>query len=229
MGEQTEVIARSRCCIMVGRTTLRLNVINIPAETEAAPAGLVVALHGWGANAFDLTSLVPLLNLPNYEFIFPDAPFPHPQVPGGKMWYDFQDGQGMTDSRQLLLDWLHSLEPDRGIPLSRTILGGFSQGAAMSLEVGLTLPIAGLIALSGYLHPLPPKLPNRLPPILMVHGTQDVVVPVGAARSARDELQAIGAVVDYHELAMGHEICQEVVHLMEQFIVKVMSPFNGNP
>jgi phospholipase/carboxylesterase len=90
----------------------------------------------------------------------------------------------------------------------------------MALDVGLTLPIAGLASLSGYLHFHPQSSASPLPPIFMVHGQQDGVVPIQAAHQARNELRAIAAEVEYHELAMGHEIPQIVLKLLKTFIEK---------
>ncbi|MGB8698240.1 MAG: dienelactone hydrolase family protein, partial [Thermosynechococcaceae cyanobacterium] len=184
--------------------------------------GRFVALHGWGANAEDLASLAPYLTLNNYEFLFPDAPFPHPQVPGGRMWYDLSDLTqriGLEDSRQHLTNWLQSLETETHLPLSQTVLAGFSQGGAMTLDVGSYLPVAGLIVLSGYLHPATVRpLPAHFPPILMVHGRQDPVVPLAAAQHARDTLTQAGATVDYHEFDMGHEIQPQVLTLIRDFV-----------
>ncbi len=197
-----------------------MQVINIPPTTGKKPTGLIVVLHGWGANAKDLASVVPFLNLPDYQFILPDAPFNHPHVAGGKAWYDLQtkNNQGYFESKQLLNDWLQSLEKETGIPLSQTILSGFSQGAAMTLDVGLHLPLAGLVALSGYLHPVT-ETNSAIPPILLVHGRQDSVVPLSAAQKARDSLLAMGAKVQYQEFDMGHEIRPEVIALIRNFIV----------
>ncbi len=179
-----------------------------------------MVLHGWGANAQDLATVVPFLNLPDYQFVLPDAPFNHPQVAGGKAWYDFQkNNQGYYQSKQLLNDWLLSLAKDTGVPLNRTILSGFSQGAAMTLDVGLHLPLAGLVALSGYLHPITESPNSAIAPILLVHGRQDSVVPLSAAQKARDNLQAMGAKVQYQEFDMGHEIRPEVIALIRNFIV----------
>jgi len=188
---------------------------------------LIVALHGWGANAQNLASVVPLLNLPDYQFMFPDAPFPHPYGSGGKMWYNLSDqkAQGLPESRKLLTDWLHSLENSTGVPLSRTILSGFSQGAAMTLDVGLSLPLAGLVALSGYLHPVS-ELEESIPPVLIVHGRQDSVVPVSAAQKARDSLVAMGIAVRYQEFNMGHEIRPEVLAVIRSFVLELMSQEN---
>ena len=180
-----------------------------------------MVLHGWGANAQDLASVVPFLNLPDYQFILPDAPFNHPHVAGGKAWYDFQssNNQGYFESKQLLTDWLQSLATETGVPLTRTILSGFSQGAAMTLDVGLNLPLAGLVALSGYLHPVTELKNSSIPPVLLVHGRQDTVVPLSAAKKARDRLQTLGVKVQYQEFDMDHEIRPEVIALIRSFIL----------
>ena len=204
---------------------MSLQVVTIPASTSQKPSGLIVCLHGWGANAQGLASVVPLLNLPDYEFLFPDAPFPHPYSSVGKAWYDlsYNKGQGLPESRKLLTDWLLSLEGSTGVPLSRTILSGFSQGAAMTLDVGLSLPLAGVIALSGYLHPLTESVDRTSPPVLILHGRQDSVVPLKAAQSARDSLTALGVSVQYQEFDMGHEIRPEVLVAIRKFVLEVMS------
>ncbi|MEG3978205.1 alpha/beta hydrolase [Microcoleus sp. herbarium8] len=205
---------------------MSLQFISIPPTTDRQPVALIVALHGWGANARDLAALAPAFNLPDYQFVFPDAPFPHPQVTGGKAWYDLQskDAGGLVESRQLLREFLFSLESSTGVPLSRTILGGFSQGGAMTLDVGLTLPVAGLICLSGYLHSsISPAAGSALPPVLIAHGTQDTIVPISAAVRSRDSLTAWGSQVQYREFKMGHEILPEVVDVMRSFVVETVS------
>ena len=221
--QQFIIVARPDYQLLI---TMFLQFISIPPTTDRKSVALIVALHGWGANAQDLTSLAPAFNLPDDQFVFPDAPFPHPQVMSGKMWYDLanKDAQGLVESRQLLRELLLSLENSTGVPLSRTILGGFSQGGAMTLDVGLTLPVAGLICLSGYLHSsISPVAGSALPPVLIVHGTQDTIVPVSAAVRSRDSLTAWGAAVQYREFNMGHEILPEVVDVMRSFVVETVS------
>lgn len=186
-------------------------------------------LHGWGANAQDVAFLCSLLELPDYQFVLPDAPLLHPYGMGGKMWYDlsgdinfqtdFSQHQDLMRSRQQLSDWLKSLEASTGVGLSHTILGGFSQGGAMTLDVGLSLGLAGLMVLSGYQH-LPFVSQATYPPILMVHGRQDAVVPIQAARMAKENLLKIGAQVDYEEFDMGHEIAPIVLTKIQQFVEK---------
>lgn len=174
--------------------------------------------------------MAPVLNLSDYLLVFPNAPLTHPYASTGRMWYGFPenftfqttpgfgDRPDLATSRQQLMDWLKQQSEVTGIPLSRTILGGFSQGGAMTLDVGINLPLAGLMVLSGYLHaPLQP-IAETIPPILMVHGRLDTIVPLTAARQARDSLQALGAEVQYHEFEMGHEIQYGVLGLIQQFV-----------
>ena len=195
----------------------------IPPANGQDPQGTIVLLHGWGANLNDLVPLASALNLPDRQFIFPDAPFPHPTAPGGQMWYDLEtkDYVGLAESRQMLTDWLVSLESSTGVPLSRTILSGFSQGGAMTVDVGVKLPVAGLVCMSGYLHAPPEPVGDRLPPILIMHGRQDSVVPLQAAHQVRDTYQQLGASVNYHEFDMTHEICPAELAMMGDFIRQI--------
>jgi phospholipase/carboxylesterase len=183
---------------------------------------LLVMLHGWGANYQDLASLAQMLDLPEFGYLFPNAPFNHPQVPEGRAWYalESQDYTGLETSRQLLFDWLNALEANTDIPLEKTYVAGFSQGGAMTLDVALMLPVAGICSLSGYLHYEPQAIKKKdVPPILIVHGTKDTVVPIEEARNARDKLTAVGVKVQYQEFDMGHEITPSVLELLQKFIV----------
>lgn len=181
---------------------------------------LLVMLHGWGANYRDLASLSQMLDLPEFGYLFPNAPFEHPQVPGGRAWYALESPNytGIDESRQLLFDWLNSLEDNTNIPLERTYVAGFSQGGAMTLDVALMLPVAGICSMSGYLHYEPKPLEDDAPPVLIVHGKQDAVVPLDEAKNARDKLTAIGVKVQYQEFDMGHEITPSVLELLQKFV-----------
>jgi phospholipase/carboxylesterase len=208
-----------------GDKSLSLNFISVPPANGQAPAGLIVCLHGFGGNSQQLAPFAPVLNLPEYQFLFPDAPYAYPYGSGGRMWYNLrgQDYQGLVASRQQLTDWLKSLESSTGVPLSRTILSGFSQGGAMTLDVGLTLPLAGLVCISGYLHAKPePTAGKSFAPVLIVHGREDQMVPLSAAQSARDSLTASGVAVKYQEFDMGHIIRPEVLALMRTFVVDTL-------
>ncbi|MEH1874608.1 alpha/beta hydrolase [Nostoc sp.] len=191
------------------------------------PSGLIVTLHGWGANAEDVASLLPLLNLPDYQFVLPNAPYPHPYSAVGRAWYDLRVEnmyEGLAESRQLLRDFLQSLESTTGVPLSRTILSGFSQGGAMTLDVGSKLPLAGLVVMSGYLHPDAVRANQKgIPPTLISHGKYDEVVPLQAALRARETLKSLNVAVEYHEFDMGHEINPQTLEVLRNFVVNTIA------
>ncbi len=205
----------------------KLDIIFVPARTDT-PIGSIVLLHGWGANHDDLGELVPYFNLPEYQFLFPNGIFDHEYSDDGKMWYSFTGAGQLTDlsrtqlatSREVLSDWVQSLPDSTGIPLDRTWIAGFSQGGAMTLEIGLDLPVAGLIVMSGYLHPDRAKPQSDVPPVAIVHGKQDDVVPIGAARTSRDKLTQWGVKVEYQEFEMGHSIVPAVLDVVRNFVTK---------
>jgi phospholipase/carboxylesterase len=211
---------------------LSLTVITISPQFQSNIQGNVVIMHGWGANAQDAAYFTSWLQLPNVQLILPEAPFQHPYSLEGRMWYglpeplgefdfqaDFSHRPDLQTSRQLLEDFLQALPSKTGIPLEKTILGGFSQGGAMTIDLGPHLPLAGLMVLSGYLHS-PLEIPNDLTmPILQVHGINDPVVPIAAARQAHQALLATGSSVQYEEIPqMGHEISPVVLEKMQTFI-----------
>ena len=179
----------------------------------------LVLLHGWGANADDLAPLAAILQAPDRQVLRWQAP--HPRPTGGYMWYDLTALEtepvpwGLPESRQYLQELLAPL------PLTQTVLAGFSQGGAMALDVGLGLPLAGLISFSGYLHPsaLPPQRPGL--PVALFHGQEDGVVPIIAARSARQTLSRWGAQVTYQEFAGGHTIAPEAIAAAQAFLESV--------
>ncbi|BAY77235.1 phospholipase/carboxylesterase [Nostoc linckia NIES-25] len=184
-------------------------------------------MHGWGANAEDVASLLPLLDLPDYQFVLPNAPFPYPYSPIGRAWYDLRVEnmyEGLPESRQLLIDLLQSLESSTGVPLSRTILSGFSQGGAMTLDVGSKLPLAGLVVMSGYLHPnAVTATKGEISPTLISHGRYDEVVPLQAALKARETLESLEVAVEYHEFGTGHEIDAQTLKVLRNFIVNTIA------
>ena len=195
---------------------MTLNILEAPAKEKAEQ--VLVLMHGWGASAQDVAGIADFLDLPQTQMFFPDGPIAHPMAPGGRMWYGFPpsydfrsppvfEGQAdLAQSRELLLDWLQRLPEQTGVPLEKTILGGFSQGGAMTLDVGLRLPLAGMMVLSGYVHlnALPKAVSQR--PVLVVHGRQDAVVPIVLAGVTQSQLGAQGLAVEYQEFDMGHEI-----------------------
>jgi phospholipase/carboxylesterase len=126
----------------------------------------------------------------------------------------FPDEQTFAATYARLGAWLDALPDALGVPWSRTVLGGFSQGAAMSFALGIgpdrPAP-AGILALSGFLPSVPgyePDLSDRAGfPAALGHGAADPVIPVGFAHAARERLLAAGVELLYRETpGMGHTI-----------------------
>ncbi|MEL6400122.1 MAG: dienelactone hydrolase family protein [Cyanobacteria bacterium J06626_4] len=204
----------------------------IAKTTSESADKLLIGLHGWGANGQDLAALASYMPMPGVKMLFPDAPFPHPEAPGGRMWYsfptgydfqndhDFEQQADLQESRQLLKAWLGQMAEETGIPPERTLVAGFSQGGAMAMDVGLQLPLAGALVLSGYSHSAPAPHPD-LGPLLMVHGRQDQVVPLARAHQSRDALTAQGVDVTYKEYNIGHEISPVVLQAVLMFAQRI--------
>jgi len=203
-----------------------LKVISIlsTAVEDPALAKNLVLLHGWGSNAYDLAAFQTYFVPQGWNLYCLNGIFPHPHAPDGWMWYDLEhsDWPGLLESRYAVWQWVSSLEKRSGVPLCRTVLGGFSQGAAMSLDVGLSLPLGGLMILSGYLHPSLEVGTIATPPpqVLVVHGRQDTIVPVRAAHKIYHFLQTapVALAITYEEMDAGHEVNGEGLAAMERFL-----------
>lgn len=176
----------------------------------AAPSSLVVFLHGLGADGADLIALAdPLAQvLPDTEFVSPDAPFPCDMAPMGRQWFSLQERSGealLAGARHAapFVDALLDAELARtGLAADRLALVGFSQGTMMSLYCALRRPqaVAGVVGFSGILI-APENLPAEIvskPPVLLVHGTDDPVVPFAAMAAAEAGLRAAGVQVSSH-------------------------------
>jgi phospholipase/carboxylesterase len=95
-------------------------------------------------------------------------------------------------------------------------MGGFSQGGAMTLDVGLQIPLAAMLILSGYSHaPIGPCVSPR--PVLVIHGRQDPVVPLSKALDTKAQLAQQGIDVTYQEFDMGHEVSLDALRVASQF------------
>lgn len=209
-----------------------LGVISIPALPEPSDPALgknLILLHGWGSNARDLAALQEYFTPQGWNLYCLNGIFSHPHAPEGWMWYDLEnpDWDGLAESRQVVLEWVSDLEAKSGIPLSRTVLGGFSQGAAMALDVGLSLPLGGLMILSGYLHPSLEvnRIAEPPPEILIVHGRQDTIVPIKAAREIHQFLQnaPLPLALTYEEMEAGHEVSHRGLEVMTGFLGQIFS------
>jgi phospholipase/carboxylesterase len=203
-------------------------VLNVPsgrADSDSMP--LVVMIHGRGADANDLADLAPVLDTPGgCRFVFPNAPKPFEAYPGMTFGWTWFDGwpprlDSVSESRKKLLAFLDELKAK--YPTTKLVMSGFSQGAMMSLDVGLRTEVAGIIAMSGglYEEDLPAITSRAGLPVLITHGAIDDVVPVTYARRARHVLEAAGLDVEYHEYSMGHQVVPEEVEVVRQFLGRV--------
>jgi phospholipase/carboxylesterase len=204
---------------------LSLRYLVSPATDAELP--MVIMLHGRGADMNDLADLAPLLaEKDRCRFIFANAPRPFEAYPGmtfGWTWFDGwpPEQASVAASRELLLKFIE--EVTQKFKTSKLIMAGFSQGAMMSLDVGLRTDAAGVIAMSGGLYEkdLPDLAARKGLPVLIAHGTQDDVVPVSYARRARLVLEEAGLDVAYHEYPMAHAVAQEEVAVVRDFIARL--------
>lgn len=223
----------------------------IEPDTPSSAELNVILSHGYGAPGTDLVPLATMLQRfapqlhQKARFIFPEAPLDLEEIgmPGGRAWWHLnlwklqeavatgryrdmpnESPEGLPAARQALLSLLKDAVDATGIPVSRTVLGGFSQGAMLSTDVALHLPEApaGLIILSGTLITQSVWL-NCLKqrtglPVLQSHGHHDPLLPFDVATLLRDELQAAGNPVTFYDFPGGHEIPFEAMELAAKFL-----------
>lgn len=204
------------------------------AAASGAADSLVIFLHGYGADGADLLGLADVLKeyLPNTVFRAPNAPEKCLNNPFGFQWFPIphMDGSAEETARQSQKSAATQLETyildamkDENIPAARTILVGFSQGTMMSLHVGprLRQKLAGIVGFSGRL--LDPELLEtekvNTPPVLLVHGDSDPVVPPESLPIAANALTKAGFEVYTHmSERTEHNIAQDGLALSLQFI-----------
>ena len=152
----------------------------------------IILLHGWGADADDLLTLgkqiIEKINL-DFEVISLRAPGLHPSGQG-RQWYQLypHDWKGAEVEVNKLLGTLKKFDNDQ-ISIGKTILLGFSQGAAMAIDAGFELNLGLIVACSGYPHPnWAPK--EKFPPLILSHGLFDEVVPIDASRIIHEKVKS---------------------------------------
>jgi phospholipase/carboxylesterase len=190
-----------------------------PPASGGRPNRLVILLHGLGADGNDLIGLAPYWTqlLPTAEFVSPNAPFPCDMAPYGYQWFSAQDRSpaavlaGVRAAAPLLDAFIDDALAERALGDGDLALVGFSQGTMMSLFIGFRRahPVAGIVGFSGRLL-APELLASELrsrPRTLLVHGTDDPLVPYESLAAA--ELALKGADVPVDTLTcpgVGHSI-----------------------
>ena len=215
----------------------------IEMQSVDAPGASLIVLHGLGADGHDFVPIAQELDLRavgGARFVFPHAPMRPVTMNGGyvmRAWYDIagtpqarrEDEAGLRES-QALIEALIERERQRGVPASRIVLMGFSQGCAMTLLTGLRHAerLAGLVGLSGYL-PLAASTAaersaaNADVPIFLAHGREDPMIAIDRALASRDALVALGYSVEWHEYPMPHSVCMDEIVDLNRWLLRVLA------
>jgi phospholipase/carboxylesterase len=197
---------------------------------------LVVLLHGLGADGNDLIELGAEWQdwLPDAAFVAPHAPDPYEGAPMGRQWFPLtmrdpaEFWRGVTLAAPALEAFLEEELARRRLPASKLALVGFSQGAMMALHAGLRRPVAAIVGYSGLLVLENGKGPESLeeaaaskPPILLVHGDRDDVVPVEMFFFSKEALAGAGLPCQWHlSFGLGHGIDGEGLRHGGQFLAQ---------
>ena len=214
----------------------------VEQDTGPNPQWTVLWLHGLGADGHDFAPIVPELvrrSWPAIRFVFPHAPVRPVTINGGmhmRAWYDITsfefgdlaqraDRAGVAES-VAQVEALIAREAERGIPASRMLLAGFSQGGAVTLAAGIArkTPLAGLISLSTYLPMTAEQAQAALQPganaqpLFMAHGLFDPVVPVAAGDASTKTLRGLGFDVAWQHYPMQHQVCGEEIRALGEWI-----------
>jgi phospholipase/carboxylesterase len=219
-------------------------VVRMVGKPPPAVTTTVVLMHGFGAGGDDLVPLARELGpLPAARFLFPEAPLTVDPSGGGRAWWllDMERIQrmmasgrdersvdeipeGLDEARALIDGMLDQVAADG---TKRIVLGGFSQGAMLALDVALHRkePLAGL-ALMSTTHINGAAWRERLDrvkgvPVFMSHGTRDPLLPFETARDLRDLLAGAGADLDWVEFPGGHEIPRPALAGLARLITRV--------
>ena len=220
-------------------TDPKLQTLEIEPQSPASAS--VIWMHGLGADARNFYDIPAQLALPadfNIRYVFPNAPLIPVTINMGmvmRAWYDITglDARSHDEKRiRESTDGINELierEILRGVPANRIVLAGFSQGGAMALFSGVRFreTLAGVMCLSGYLL-LPDALKDevmetgRSVSVFQAHGTSDGVVPLELGRDGRDGLRDVGFHVDWHEYPMAHQVCDQELRDISDWLVQVL-------
>jgi phospholipase/carboxylesterase len=199
---------------------------------------LVVLLHGYGADGNDLIDIGRAWQglLPDAAFVSPHAPRPCGQAPMGREWFPLtmrdphERWDGCLAAAPGLNAFLDAELARVGLPGSALALVGFSQGTMMSLHVGLRRAVqpAAIVGYSGMLVVPEDVDPDKFaaeivsyPPVLLVHGDQDQLIPVQALMHAAQGLSSLDVPVEWHiSPGIGHGIDQEGLRHGGEFLAR---------
>lgn len=199
------------------------------------PRSLVILLHGYGSNGDDLIGLAPYwrASLPDTVFMAPNAPEPCPGAPGGYQWWSLTDlgresrAAGVRQAAPLVNAFIDMHRTAYDLPNSKVALVGFSQGTMMALHVAPRRPeaLAGVVGYSGMLadaEALQTEVKTK-PPLLLVHGDADQMVPFAAMGQAETAFKGLGFEIETHvSRGLGHSIDEAGLRLGGAFLARVL-------
>jgi phospholipase/carboxylesterase len=211
----------------------RIDGPRLAPAAGGAPQQLVIFLHGYGSSGNDLIQLGPDFAefLPHAAFSSPHAPEELPAFffTSGYQWFALETWtedeweEGVRRMQPVLEAFIHAEAARYELPLSAVALVGFSQGTMMALQTGLRLSetLAAIVGFSGHLAGaarLAAEIKAK-PPVLLIHGSSDEVIPVPAIHHARATLAAAGVPVEWHiRPGLGHGIDLEGLKAAGQFL-----------
>ena len=211
-----------------------VNGASLQPLSGGPPKQIVLLLHGYGSNGADLIGLAP-----HWRPMLPDALFLAPNAPqslgfGGYQWWPLQAftpqalAAGATTAAPAIVAFIDRKLDQYGLTDADLALVGFSQGTMMALHVGLRRQskVAAIVGYSGMLtgaHELKGEAIAK-PPVLLIHGSADAVVPVGALHAAETALRHFGVEVTTHVSAgVGHSVDPTGLRLGAEFIAKAFA------
>lgn len=235
---------------------LRARIVRNPSSTGAESEGgqglTIVLLHGFGAPGDDLAGLAEMIPVPpGSTLVFPEAlhdlsELAGPLYEGARAWWmidmarlerairtgairDMSNEipEGLAEARDAVVAMLGALEQQEGIALDRLVLGGFSQGAMLALDVALrtTRDLKGLVLLSGTFIAEPewtPRMSGRArTPVFQSHGTADPLLPYAIAEKLRDALAKAGLDVTFDRFEGGHGIPPSTMRKLGDWLAKL--------
>ena len=203
----------------------------------SAPDSLIILIHGYGSNGEDLISLARMIQpaLPRTAFVAPNAPSQIPHMAAAHQWWPIKTfstaerAVGTAAAAPGLDAFITQELAAAGLASNRCLLVGFSQGTMMALHVGLRrqAPLAGIIGISGMLiapEQLEADIRSR-PPVLLIHGMEDDVVPFRSMGLAAASLQSVGVPVEtYASPGVSHSVCQDGLGKAADFACRLLRP-----
>ena len=210
-----------------------VNGVSLQTKSGVAPKQIVLLLHGYGSNGNDLISFAPMWQdaLPDALFLAPHAPQRCAMMVAGYQWFGLSNFDPVTLAKNTAAaaPAIHAFIDRKllqyGLNDEALAIVGFSQGTMIALQVGLRRPQApaAIVGYSGLFTgsaDLSAKDKFK-PPILLVHGAADPVVPIDALHSSKAALDALGFDVETHIApGLGHTIDPPGLSLGKEFIAR---------